>query len=135
MGPRERLRARLGASARWLRRAERRGVDDARRWIENADNLLHLTVLVAVPVLVGAVTYLAGAVEFVSFLLFPPLAASTYTLFADPEGRHAAPRRFVGGRTLGAVCGVVALEVSPAAGGTVRRARAALAVLLTGAST
>lgn len=135
MGPRERLRARLAASARWLRRAERRGVVDVRRWVEDTDNLLHLTVLVAVPALVGAVTYLAETAEVVSFLLFPPLAAGTYTLFADPEGRYATPRRFVGGLTLGAVCGAVALEVSPAAGGTVRPTSAALAVFLTGVAT
>lgn len=135
MSPRERLRARVAAAARRLRRVERRGTTDLRRWVENTDNLLHLTVIVAVPVLVGGVIYLSEALEAVSFLLFPPLAAGTYTLFADPEGPYATPWRFVGGLTLGALCGVLALDLSPSAATVVSPASAALAVFLTGLAT
>jgi hypothetical protein len=141
MGVGDRIRARLAVLARRLRRVERREAAELRRWVENTDNLLHLTVLAAVPLLIGVVTYLSNAVGAVSFLLFPPLASGTYTLFADPEGRHASPRRFVGGLTFGAACGVVALSVSghafgsPAPGGAVSAPGAALAVFLTGLTT
>jgi hypothetical protein len=135
MSPRERLRARVAAAGRRLRRIERRGLTDLRRWVENTDNLLHLTALVAVPVLVGGVIYISETLEVVPFLLFPPLAAGTYTLFADPGGRYATPWRFVGGLTLGALCGVAALDLSPSAATVVSPASAALAVLLTGAAT
>lgn len=107
-----RLRARVAAAARRLRRFERREAGEVRDWLENTDNLLHLTVVVAVPGLVAAVTFLSATVEVVSFLLFPPLAAGAYTLFADPEGRYADPRRFVGGLTAGAACGVGAVELA-----------------------
>lgn len=133
MDPRERVRARLAATARRLRRVERREVAEFRRWVENTDNLLHLTVLVAVPLLIAAVTLLSDTVAGVSFLLFPPLAAATYTLFADPGGRYATPRQFVGGLGLGALCGVVALEVT--GGGAVSPLGAALAVFLAGTAT
>jgi hypothetical protein len=124
---RTRLRARASATLRWLRRVERREVAEVRDWLANTDNLLHLTVLAVVPALIAAVTFLSETVEAVSFLLFPPLAAGTYTLFADPGGRYADPRRFVGGLTLGAACGVAALELAPAGAAL----SAALAVFLT----
>ncbi|ESS05388.1 MAG: CBS domain containing membrane protein [uncultured archaeon A07HB70] len=110
--PPSRIRSRAAAAVRRLRRIERREATEARSWLENTDNLLHLTVVVAVPGLVGAVTYLSATVAVVSFLLFPPLAAGAYTLFADPEGQYADPRRFVGGLTAGAACGVGAVELS-----------------------
>jgi nucleotide-binding universal stress UspA family protein len=129
---------------RRLRRIERREVAEFRRWMENTDNLIHLTVLLFVPLLIGAVTLVANAVPQLQFLflLFPPLASGTYTLFADPEGRYSSPRKFVGGMTLGALCGWIALELSatflysrpPSAMG-VHAGAAALAVFLTGAAT
>ncbi|MFB6281844.1 MAG: HPP family protein [Haloferacaceae archaeon] len=108
----DRLAARVVALVRRLRRIERRELAEFRAWIEHTDNLRHLTVVLAVPLLIGLVTALSGAVDAVSFLLFPPLAAGTYTLFADPEGRYSTPRRFVGGLTAGAASGWVALEVA-----------------------
>ncbi|MFB6142591.1 MAG: HPP family protein [Halorientalis sp.] len=142
LDPRDRVRGELAALGRRLRRVERREVDEFRRWIENTDNLLHLTVLVAVPLLIALVTYLSNAIDAVSFLLFPPLASGAYTLFADPGGRHSSPRRFVGGLFLGAACGVAAVTISarlfgapPSAATAVHAPSAALAVLLTALST
>lgn len=97
---------------RRLSRLERREVRAFRRWIENTRNLVHLSVLVALPLLLGAVTALSNAVDLLPFLLFPPLASGSYTLFANPESRYASPRRFVGGLTAGAFCGWIALELA-----------------------
>ena len=95
-----------------LRRIERRELREFRDWVENTSNLVHLSILLFVPLLIGLVTYLSNAIEVISFLLFPPLASGTYTLFADPEGRYSSPTTFVGGMTAGGLCGWTALEVS-----------------------
>lgn len=109
---RRRPRRWLGDVARRLRRIERREVADLRNWLEHTRNLLHLSVLVLLPLLIAFVTYLSNAIDLLPFLLFPPLAAGTHTLFAHPESRYASPRRFVGGLTTGALCGWLALEVT-----------------------
>ena len=57
---------------------------------------MHVSALVLVPVLVALVTKLSNVVGVLPFVLFPPLASGTYTLFANPEGRYASPVRFVG---------------------------------------
>jgi hypothetical protein len=103
---------RLRALGRGLLRAERRRVRAFRRWIETTSNLVHLSVLVAIPLLLGVVTALAEAVEFLPYLLFPPLASGSYTLFSNPESHQASPRRFVGGLTAGAFCGWLALAAT-----------------------
>jgi hypothetical protein len=101
-----RLYARLG-------RIERREVKEFRDWIEHTGNLIHVSVLIFLPLLIGLVTYLSNLLDaFLPFLLFPPLASGTHTLFANPESKYASPRRFVGGLTLGAICGWIALEVT-----------------------
>jgi nucleotide-binding universal stress UspA family protein len=134
-------RAWLRASWRRLRRLERREVRGFRAWLEHTGNLIHLSALLFVPLLMAAVTFLSGELRELSFLLFPPLAAGAYTLFHDPEGTFASPRRFVGGLTLGAVAGLVALRMAAAAQGVpagslqVTPGSAALAVLLTGGTT
>ena len=97
---------------RRLRRFERRELQVIRRWLEHPDNLLHLSVLVFVPLLVGAVTWLANVSPVVSFLVYPPLASGTFTLFSNPEGRYSSPRTFVGGLSLGALSGWIVLELS-----------------------
>jgi hypothetical protein len=135
------LRRRLAALRRRVYRIERRELREFRRWLETTSNLTRLSVLVFVPLLVGLVTLLANATDAVSFLLFPPLASGTYTLFADPEGRYSDPRKFVGGMTLGALCGWAAVVGSAAAYGTPPGAlgadagAAALGVFLTGVVT
>ena len=118
----------------------RRGRALATRWLSNTGNLLHASALLFVPLLVVLVTLLSNAFRGFSFLLFPPLAAGAYTLFADPEGRYASPTRFVLGLTAGAVCGTVAdavaaalLPATSAAG--VNPLGAGLAVLAAGATT
>ncbi|MDS0259642.1 HPP family protein [Haloarcula sp. S1CR25-12] len=97
-----------------LRRAERRELREFRRWAETTDRLVHLSVLVFVPLLIGLVTLLSNAVPQLSFLLFPPLASGSYTLFVDPRGKYAEPGQFVAGLTIGAACGLGALWVSTA---------------------
>jgi len=97
-----------------LRRAERRELRDFRRWAETTDRLVHLSVLVFVPLLIGLVTLLSNAVQQLSFLLFPPLASGSYTLFVDPRGKYADPGQFVAGLTIGAACGLGALWLSTA---------------------
>ncbi|MCU4717249.1 HPP family protein [Halapricum hydrolyticum] len=107
-GPVERVRG----LRRRLFRLVRGEIRTFHRWIENTRNLVHLSVLVALPLLLGAVTALSNAIDLLPFLLFPPLASGSYTLFANPEGRYASPRRFVGGLTAGAFCGWIALELA-----------------------
>ncbi|MDY6779963.1 MAG: HPP family protein, partial [Halobacteria archaeon] len=78
-------------------------------------NLLHLSSVVFVPLLIALVTFVSNVSPFVSFLVYPPLASGTYTLFADPEGKYSSPVKFVGGMTVGAVSGWV-LKSSPRSG-------------------
>ncbi|NKE34315.1 HPP family protein [Natronococcus sp. JC468] len=131
----ERLRARARAFANRLRRLERRELDAFLRWIERTGSLLHFSVVVFVPLLIAAVTWLSNATAAVSFLLFPPLASGTYTLFADPEGRYSTPGKFVGGMTVGALCGWLAVASVATAGDGVSATGAALGVFLTGTAT
>ncbi|MFB6068316.1 MAG: universal stress protein [Halobacterium sp.] len=134
----DRVAARLVAVLRRLRRIERRELAEFSHWLENTNNLLHLTVVVAVPLLIAVVTFVANALEELSFLLFPPLASGTYTLFSDPEGQYASPVKFVVGLTIGAICGWVALDVTTMVYGPsslVHPESAALSIFLTGAAT
>lgn len=105
---------RRGARSLWrtLRDVEHREVHELHIWLEDTRNLTRLSVLVFVPLLIAVVTLLSKELTTVSFLLFPPLASGTYTLFADPEGPYASPMRFVGGLTAGALSGWLALEIS-----------------------
>ncbi|GAB3670312.1 HPP family protein [Halopiger thermotolerans] len=137
-------RSRWGAIASRLRRIERRELRELRAWIERTRNLIHLSALLFVPLVIAAVTALSNAVDALPFLLFPPLASGTYTLFAEPESQYASPRRFVGGMTVGALCGWVALETAAryASGGSipqgsfeVHAGAAAFAIFLTSAVT
>ena len=111
---RERLVARLRSLAGRLRRIRRRELIDIRRWVESTDHVVHLSMLVFAPLLIWLVTTLANAAPSLTFLLFPPLASGTYTLFVDPHGRYSDPVRFVAGLTIGALCGLGALWVSNA---------------------
>ncbi|MXR51997.1 HPP family protein [Halovenus sp. WSH3] len=123
-----------------IRRTVRYRWRDLRRWVESTQNFVHLSILLLVPLLIGFVTALSNTVPGLSFLLYPPLAAGAFTLFADPEGRYASISRFVGGLTLGAVCGWVAVVAAstliyqPAAN-SVNPVAASLAVFLTGITT
>ena len=137
-GPRRRFEAALAR----LRRLERREIREFRGWLENTRNLLHLSVLLLMPLVLGLVTALSNAIEELPFLLFPPLASGTYTLFAQPESKYASPRRFIGGLTAGALCGWLALELAarfwyqtPPTAFTVNPGAVAFAVFLTGAVT
>lgn len=136
------MRNRYHSTRRRLRRFERQELRELRRWLEDTENLLHLSSLVFVPVLIGAVTLLSNVSPAVSFLVYPPLASGTYTLFADPGGRYSSPRKFVGGMTVGALSGWVALEASarfwyavPPEQFRVNAAAAALGIFLTGVVT
>jgi len=135
---RDALRTRVRAARRRIRRVERRESREFRRWIEHTEHLVHVTTLVAVPLLIAFVTALSNAVQQLSFLLFPPLASGSYTLFSDPEGEYASPGRFVVGLTTGAASGWIALELAalvltqPPGQFRVSAPAAALAIFLTG---
>ncbi|MFC5367647.1 HPP family protein [Salinirubrum litoreum] len=135
----DRVRARLTAFRRRVRRIERRELGELRRWVEDTNNLLHLTTLLFVPVLIAFVTEVTNLTNL-SFLLFPPLASGTYTLFADPQGKYSSPTTFVGGLVAGAVAGWVALELSllglgGVSAGTISPVSAGLSIMLCGAIT
>ena len=138
---RDRLRQAVRSAGQRFRRFERRELRELGAWLERTSTIVHLSVLLFVPLLIGLVTYLSNTLAALSFLLFPPLASGAYTLFANPEGPYAHPTQFVGGLTIGAVCGWGGLTLSnwlvgaPAAGLAVTAASAALAVLLVGATT
>ena len=139
VGAAERAAEAIVRAARRLRRVERREVVEFRRWVENTENLLHLTVVLVVPLVVGAITQLSNSLTLFSFLLFPPLASGSYTLFANPGGEYADPTRFVAGLTAGAGCGWVALRVVDAVtvgnGPAVSPTAAAFSILLAGVTT
>ena len=127
----------LAAARNRLRRIERREASELRRWVQNTGNLLHLSIVLFIPVVIGFVTYLSNQVQTLSFLLFPPLASGTYTLVSDPEGQYADPLRFVASLTVGALCGLAAYTVTtwaygPIETGIVHPESAALAIFLTG---
>ncbi|MEF8786092.1 MAG: HPP family protein, partial [Haloarculaceae archaeon] len=67
-----------------FRRFERRELRALRHWLAQTSNLVHLSILLLVPLVIGLVTALANAVGTLSFLLYPPLASGAYTLFANP---------------------------------------------------
>jgi len=123
-------------------RHKRRELKAVRRWLEDTENLLHLSVILVVPVLIGWITWLSNVSPIISFFVYPPLASGTYTLFADPDGRYSTPRKFVGGMTTGALGGWIALELTarflytvPPAQFRVHAGAAALGILLTGLAT
>lgn len=138
---RDRFRQAWHAFRRRLRPRNYRQLRGVRNWLERTSTIVHLSVLLFVPLLIGFVTYLSNALAALSFLLFPPLASGAYTLFANPEGAYASPTRFVGGLTIGAGCGWVGLAASnivvdgPATELGVTAVSAALSVLLVGAVT
>jgi len=136
------LDSRLGEIATRVLRVIRREWSDFRRWLEDTRNFIHFSLLLLVPLLIGIVTFLSATVQLLPFLLFPPLVSGAYSLFREPESRYASPRRFVGGMTLGAVCGWVALEISarywyavPPETFNLNPGAAAFGVLLTGVLT
>lgn len=132
------LRTRYRALRRRLGRIQHRELREFHRWLEHTNNLIHLSILLFVPLLIAIVTVLSNLVPRLALLLFPPIASGTYTLFADPEGRYASPRRFIGGLTAGAFCGWIALELSvlyrggQPSGVVVSATAAALAILIAG---
>ncbi len=137
---REALWARIRAAVDRLHRLERRELRHLRRHVEVTGTIVHVSILLFVPLLVGLLVYLTTRVDQLSFLLFPPLAAGTYMLFANPESEQSSPLRFVGGLTAGAVCAWIAIEIAlrvvypdlPPSALAVDAPGAAFAVLLTG---
>ncbi|REA03349.1 universal stress protein UspA [Haloferax sp. Atlit-6N] len=132
--------ARAGALRARLRRIERREMVAFGRWIENTNNLLHLSILLIIPVLIAGVTFISNSVSTLSFLLFPPLASGSYTLFSDPEGRYSSPVKFTVSLTVGALCGLVAVGFTgwtygPTGTAIVHPSAAALAIFLAGVTT
>lgn len=140
---RESLRKQLRRRLRRLPWANRRPVRLFFRRLEETNVIIHVSMLVFVPSLVALLTYLSNHLDSLSFFVFPPLAAGTYALFSNPEGKHASPVRFVGGLTTGALCSWVAILVAvhlvyptaPPSAIEVDAPGAAFAVFLTGALT
>lgn len=136
-----RSRIRHHASRAWAHfdrryRAIPRSRTDLRRWLEATDHLIHLSVLLLVPVLIAVVTAVSNAAVELSFLLFPPLAAGAYSLFADPQAEYASPTHFVGGITLGAGCGWLSeLVINGDSVGAVDPVAAGTSILLVGVLT
>jgi nucleotide-binding universal stress UspA family protein len=135
----DRVVARLVALGRRLKRVERREIAEFRRWVEDTNNLIHLSVLFVIPLAIALVTELSHLTRL-SFLLFPPLASGAYALFAEPEGKYASPRKFVVGLTAGALCGWAAQEVAALIYGStapsvIHPTSAALSIFLAGAVT
>lgn len=123
-----------------IRRFERRELHALRHWLAKTSNLVHFSILLLVPLVIGLITALANVVGAISFLLYPPIASGAYTLFANPEGKYASPLRFVGGLTVGAVCGWVAVVLASALfytpqPGEIHAVGAALSIFLTGVVT
>ena len=106
------LRERLYRTRDRLRRIEYRNLRYLRRRLEETSTLLHVSVVLFVPLLVGALTLLSNRIEDLSFFLFPPLAAGTFSLFHDPGEQESSPVRFVAGLTLGAICAWIAITVA-----------------------
>ncbi|SFR56710.1 MULTISPECIES: HPP family protein [Halorubrum] len=136
---RDQLRRHYHSIRNRILRIERREVHEIRRWLEDTENLLHFSVVVIVPLLIGAITWIANVSPVVSFLVYPPLASGTYTLFADPDGPYSSPTKFVGGMTAGALSGWFALEIgtrfwyqTPAEQFQVQAGVAAFGIFLTG---
>ncbi|ACV13159.1 conserved hypothetical protein [Halorhabdus utahensis DSM 12940] len=136
------MSGRAGSAYRGLRRRLRQQAGAFRRWVEHTRNLVHLSVLFAIPLLMGVVTYLSNSLAVLPYLLFPPLASGSYSLFTNPESPASAPRRFIGGLTAGALCGWVALAVTarywyqvPPGQYQVHAGAVALGLFLTGAVT
>lgn len=136
------VRNRMRAYFQRLKRIEHREMREFRAWIETTRNLVHLTSLFIIPLLIAAVTAVSRANAGLSFLLFPPLASGTYTLFSNPKGKYSTAWKFVGGLTIGALCGWFTL-IEPAAVffsagrpiAGVSPGGAALSIFLTGAIT
>ncbi len=106
-----------------------------RLWDRRSRHPLQLSIVVVVPLLIGLVTWISNTSDLVAFLLFPPLAAGTYALFADPK--RASISRFVLGLTAGAVAGWLAVVIVDRTGidilgGTVSPEGAALSILFAG---
>lgn len=139
----DRLYDRWRRGAGRFRRFERRKRRVLRRRLEETSVLVHVSILLFVPFLVGLLTYLSNRIDHLSFFLFPPLAAGTYALFANPESEYASPVRFVAGLTAGAVCAWIAMGVAiwivypglPPSAIEVDAPGAAFAVFLTGVVT
>ena len=108
----ESLWRRYRAARRRLRQLSRREAHELRRWLEDTENFLHLSTLLVVPLVIGAITWVSNVSPVVSFLIYPPLASGTYALFTDPGSPYADPITFVGGITAGAVSGLVALRAT-----------------------
>jgi hypothetical protein len=72
-----------------------------------------LWALLLLPPFIGAVDLL-GMTTHLRLLLFPPLVAIGYALFADPYGKHTSLRDSVLGPILGALLGVGAITWMPA---------------------
>lgn len=108
----DRMQMRYRDLHRRIHHLERREMHELKHWLQRTNSIVHVSVVLFVPFLIGTVTWLFTSIEQLSFFLFPPLASGTYTLFSDPRGQHASAWKFVVGLTVGAVCGLAVLQFS-----------------------
>lgn len=87
-----------------------RSLRGLRRWLSDTSNLTHFSVLVFAPFLVIVLIEL-GVLSHISYLLFPPLAAATFTLFFEPEDIYSELHRVTVGLWIGAFVGWLMFEL------------------------
>lgn len=97
---------------RRVRRLDLRNLTARTGWVTSLDRFRYVTGLAFALLTVGVVTTLSNTVRPLSFLLFPPLAAAAYRLFAHPGEASSSPRGIVLGLTSGAVGGWAAVTVA-----------------------
>ncbi|MDY7082622.1 MAG: HPP family protein [Halobacteria archaeon] len=100
-----------------------------REWLSDTSILIHVSSLFFVLLVIFAVVEI-GIQTRINYLIFPPLASATFTLFYDSEGIYSEPRSLVGGLTIGAAMGWLSFHLLAFSGSA-----AALAIFLTGVVT
>lgn len=96
---------------RRVRRLDLRNLTTRAGWVTSINRFRYATGLAFALLTIGIVTALSNTAELLSFLLFPPLAAATYELFAHPGDTSSSPRNLVLGLTSGAVAGWAAVTI------------------------
>lgn len=132
----------VGRYRDWRRRLRRTDLADlspSTRRVLTIGRFQYLTAFVFVPALIAILIFVSNTVDALSFLLFPPLAAAAYELFANPGKPSSTAEGMVVGMTGGALSGWAAVTLdralfgpSPAGTFEVSVTAAVMCVLITG---